>query len=64
MGGGGQHCSVLVARSNGVNSVLREMKGTNAREGRNEREIGQREKGTDRKSENDNERGKGVSERQ
>lgn len=47
-----------------MNSVLREMKGTNAREGRNEREIGQREKGTDRKSENDSERGKGVSERQ
>lgn len=26
-GGGGQHCSVVVARSNGVNPLLREMKG-------------------------------------
>jgi len=47
MGGGGQHCSVLVARSNGVNSVLREMKGTNVQE--REREINGEGKGTDRK---------------
>lgn len=63
MGGGRQRCSVLVAWNNGVNLVLREMKGMNAqqrkrevdREGK-ERQIGKEreERTVVRKRENEN----------
>lgn len=55
MGGGGQHCSVLVARSNGVNSLLRETKGMN------EAERKRRRKREKRGSREDGERGREPS---
>lgn len=44
MGGGAQHCSVLVARSNGVNSLLRETMGMNEPERRRERRTSRGER--------------------